>query len=234
MYAKYNKGKLDHWKVEFMLSQNDEYNELNISDVAHDIANLTELSIVSETQKVLGYKQPGPTVLLKAYEPLMNRLVKEELNRWNHLEYEDLLQMCRLVMMRLYRNGYYIHKLFLRRAFSNEVLMHIRKDKLKPVMVSIDSTIYDDGDDEITLLDTLPDIQAIFSEQDMLDNEAKRTIIEAKRKIIIDKIGQRQYDQLMREYGNGMTTNWSRQTIQMLHRYLDSMHISNKTFNKYN
>ena len=157
VYAKYKNGKLDHWKVEFMLSQHDEFNELNISNVAYDVAKMTELSVVSETQKVLGYKQPSPEVLLKVYEPLINKLVKEELNRWNYLEYEDLLQMCRLVMMRLYRNGYYIHKNLLRRAFNNEVLMHIRKDKNKPIMVSVNSTIYEDNsEDELTLMPSHP------------------------------------------------------------------------------
>lgn len=218
-----------------MLSQHEEYNELCITNVAREIAQLTELSMISETEKVLGYKQPGPEVLLKVYEPLMNKLVKEEHNRWHYLEYEDLMQMCRLVMMRLYRNGYYIHKQLLRRAFSNEVIMHIRKDRDKPVMVSMDSIVFNDGDDEsVTLLDTLPDKQAILNEQDMLDNDAKRSIIEAKRKLIVKKIGQRQYDQLIREYGNGMTTNWSRKMIQTLHRYLETAHINNNTFNKYN
>lgn len=236
VYAKYSDGKLHHWKVEFMLSQHDNYNQLMIADVAKDIANLTELSVVSETQKILGYKQPKPEVLLKTYEPLMLKLVKEEHNRWNYLDCEDLLQMCRLVIMRLYRNGYYIHKRLVRRAFNNEVLMHIRKDKNKPIMVSVDSTLYeDDSDDELTLLDTLPDTQAILDEQDMLDEAAKLDIIKAKREIIVKKIGQRQYDQLVREYGNNMSTGWSRKLVFDLHKYLESMNITSKSFNnKYN
>lgn len=234
VYAKYKQGKLDHWTVEFMLSQHDEYNQLSISDIAHEIAQLTELSVISETQKVLGYKQPGPEILLTVYEPLMNSLVKQEHNRWHNLEYEDLMQMCRLVLMRLYRNGYYIHKQLLRRAFANEVLMHIRKDRNKPTMLSMDSLIYSDGDEDITLSETLPDTHALLDEQDMLDNEANKDIIKAKRKIIIDRIGQRQYDQLLREYGNGMTTSWSRKTVQDLKRYLERNNINNNTFSKYN
>ena len=153
-----------------------------------------------------------------------------------YLDCEDLLQMCRLVIMRLYRNGYYIHKRLVRRAFNNEVLMHIRKDKNKPIIVSVNSTVYeDDSDDELTLLDTLPDTQAILDEQDMLDEAAKFDIIKAKREIIVKKIGQRQYDQLVREYGNNMSTGWSRKLVFDLHKYLESMNITSKSFNnKYN
>jgi hypothetical protein len=219
VYAKFKKGILDYWRVEFMLSQNEDYNQLPVQDVAKDIANMTELSLVNETQKVIGYKQPSIDVLITAYEPLIRKLVEQEHNRWNYLLVEDLMQMCRLTFMRLYRNGYYIHKSLLRRAFTNDVLLHIRKDKDKPHIVSIDSTTYSDEEDEISFIDTICDSNNIVDEQDILEHITKAEEFSKYRKMIIDRIGQRQYDQLLREYKNNMTTAWAQSTVYKLKKF---------------
>lgn len=230
VYAKYNGDILDHWKVEFMLSQHDDYNQLTIPKVAKRVANLTELSMVNETRKILGYEQPSIDVLLTAYDPLVNSLAREEHNRWQTIDYEDLLQMCRLVIMRLYRNGYYIHKRLLRRAFSNEVLMYLRKDKNKPITVSLEDNAYSDDGDDISLTETIADQSLILEEQDMLDKTMNDDILKAKRDLIVKKIGQRQYDQLLREYGNQMTTSWSQKLVFTLK---NSSEVSKVKFDKY-
>lgn len=232
LYEQYKNGQLNGWRIEFMLSQEDTYNQISIPDIAKEIAELTDFSRVSEHRKILGYRQPGPEILLTAYEPLMRKLVKEEMNRWANLEYEDLMQTCRLVVMKLYRGGYYVHKRLLRRAFSNEILMSLRKERNKPILISLEQTI-DGEDDKVTISDTIPDHQAIIEEQDMLDEAAYSDILVVKRDIIVREIGQRQYDQLVREYGNKSTTNWSRQTVQKLKQYLTKMGITEKTFAKY-
>jgi hypothetical protein len=135
--------------------------------------------------------------------------------------------------MKLYRGGYYIHKRLLRRAFANEILMSLRKERNKPVLISLDQTV-DGEDDKTTISDTIPDKQAIIEEQDMLEEQAKNDVISAKRDIIIKYIGQRQYDQLVREYGNKNTTNWSQQTVHKLKHKLELFGITDKKFiNKY-
>lgn len=221
VYAKYKQGKLQYWQVDFMLSQHDKYNCHNILDVAKRVAAMTELSVVNETRKILGYEQPGPEILLKVYEPLVKRLAQEEHNRWNYLDFEDLLQMCRLVIMRLYRNGYYIHKSLVKRAFTNEVLLHIRKDKNKPIIVSIEESMYNNSsDNDISILESIIDESSLLEQEEFIEQDELDKLNARQRQLIVDKIGQRQYDQLVREYGNKMTTSWSRKTIQTLKNYL--------------
>ena len=48
----------------------------------------------------------------------------------------------------------------------------------------------------------LPDYNAIYEEQDKEDAEEHEQIIAEERNIVKEMIGERQYDQLVREYGN--------------------------------
>lgn len=231
LYENYRNQQFNGWHIEFMLSQEDSYNQIAIEDMATEIAELTEFSKKSEHRSILGYRQPNIEVIMHTYEPLMKKLVREQLAHWQHLEYEDLLQTCRLVVMKLYRGGYYIHKHLLRRAFNNEILMSLRKERDKPLVLSFDSVV--DNDEKITVGDTIPDVKAIMEEQDMLDASVNDDVIKAKREMIVKQIGQRQYDQLLREYGNKSTTNWSRKTVQTLKLRLQLLGVTDKTFNKY-
>ena len=150
------------------------------------------------------------------------------------LEMEDLIQMCNLVISDLYYKGYYIHKQLIRRAYINYVLMHIRKDKNRVQIISLDQPYNkSDNDNTLRIADMIPDINASNELSDKEDEEVQKRILLEVKDIVIDFIGPRQYDQLLREYSNKQTTNWSRKLMQTIKAHLFEMGISNKSFNKY-
>lgn len=231
IYAKYKNDMIQYWQIDFMVSTTDKYNEIPVEIAAKAIADKIKLDY-EEHKRIVGYEQPSLESILTLYEPMIHKLCIEEKNRWRQLEFEDLKQICRLVIIRLYRNGYYIHKHLVRRSFSNELLMMLRHDRNKPLVVSI----YQDekvNDEELPIIDSIVDTSDLYERQDELDAAALKRVIEMKREIIIEAIGQRQYDQLVREYGNKMTTAWSRKMIQTLKQHLERIGISESSFKNY-
>lgn len=232
IYAKYKNDILQYWQIDFMVSTIDAYNEIAVTDAAKSIADKIKKDY-EEHKRIVGYQQPSLESILTLYEPMIKKLCIEEKNRWRQLEFEDLKQICRLVIIRLYRNGYYIHKHLVRRSFANELLMMLRHDKNKPVLVSIYQSENTGDDEDLSVIDSIVDTADLYERQDELDATALQRVIEMKRDIIIEEIGQRQYDQLVREYGNKMTTNWSRKMIQTLKQYLERIGISEDSFKNY-
>jgi hypothetical protein len=168
---------------------------------------------------------------LQIVEPLVRKLSEQQRRYWN-LEYEDLCQMCRLVISVLYNKGYYLHKSVISKAFINHVLMHIRKEKYKPTILSLDETIANDNDgNSVNVGDLVIDELAEQELNGILDVEASDTVLQEKRDIVIERIGKRQYDQLVREYGNQLTTNVSRKKVHELKSYLLKIGISENLFN---
>ena len=152
VYAEYSDHRLSGWRVEFVISQVDDYNTIHKAQAILDICALIDESYNRSQQSyVIGYKQPPLDLLLQVLDPLVQRLARQQHDYWG-LEYDDLCQTCRLVICALYRKGYYIHKSLVNRAFINEVLMSIRKERYKPQMVSIDQPVaYDKEGKAFTL-----------------------------------------------------------------------------------
>lgn len=227
IYSKYKSGSLQYWLIKFTISTEDIYNELDVTLIAKCIEQ--ELRIKSK-HKIIGYGQPSLESILTLYEPMINALSIEQYSRWRQIELEDLKQMCRLIIIRLYRNGYYIHKHLVRKAFNNEVLKFLRCEKYKPTCISLE---YCKSDDKIKLLEAIPDESEMLEDEEFHNKEALQRVIEMKRDIIIEYIGQRQYDQLIREYSNKSTTAWSRKLVYTIKQYLEKIGISENDFKRY-
>jgi hypothetical protein len=234
IYSTYSDDALVEWTINYNISATEKFNTLLTNDVIDAVyRNLCKERTNPSQKAVVGYGQGEPSFLIKQYKPLIIKLAREQHERWQFLEMEDLIQMCNLVICDLHYKGYYIHKSLVRRTFINYVLMHIRKDKNKPTVLSLEQP-YDNGDDAaITLADTIPDRDAINNDLDKDDDEVHARILREVKDIIIDFIGPRQYDQLLREYGNKQTTNWSRKLMQTIKAHLFEMGISKKSFDKY-
>lgn len=233
VYAEYNEHALSGWQVEFIVSQVDEYNTIYKPNAILDICKLIDDSYAKDRQRyIIGYKQPPLEVLLTTLEPLITKLARQQHDYWG-LEYEDLCQTCRLVICTLYKKGYYIHKSLVNRAFINEVLMSIRKDRYKPKIVSIDEPIAYDKEGKAQMVsETIVDPTAEEEFHEQYDEEDRLRVIEEKREIIVDIIGIRQYEQLVRAYGTHNTTNADRQKIQKIQKKLIANGISEKLFRR--
>lgn len=227
-----NKEGATYWIINISVSQVDEYNTLPPSKVAKNVAKtISRRRNCKDFKNVVGYEQPPIDLMVVLFEPLVQKLVNEQKSRWQYLEREDLYQMCMLTMCKLHKLNYYLNPTLLRRAFNNEVLMHISKNKNAPILVSLyDRSNNNKEGDNILVGDTVPDLDAEIAILDFAEQDAKSKEQEDKRDVVIDLIGQRQYDQLLREYGNNMTTSWSQHTVFRLKEKLKKQGITSKMF----
>jgi hypothetical protein len=229
IYAKYSNNTLSGWIIEYNLSQYDDYNTLNCFDISKDIIAAI-INSRNVNKSVIAYKQPAIELMLQLYEPLIHKLALEQSNRWQDLEYEDAVIMCQLVMIKLYQKGYYLHKRLVRKSFENEVLMLLRKSKNKPEIYSFEQVIKKDGDNaDITLADVVPDKEAELKAERQEEEEIFNAIFAEVKSIIIELIGERQFEQLLRDYGNKHTTPWSRKKMQEIKRKFNSLGITFKS-----
>lgn len=225
----HNNGEFE---IQYNISQTNKYNTIKMCEVINNITDA--INKYDGLKKVVIYKQPSLELLLKLYKGLIIKLSKEQKQSWQFLELDDLIQMCSLVICDLYYKGYYIHKNLIRRAFINYVLLHIKKERNKPLIVSLEQEYSKkDDDDKVTIADMIPDKQQLYAEIDSDNEEVQRKILQEVKDIVVDFIGIRQYDQLLREYTNKQTTEWSRKLMQRIKAHLFELGISKKSFYKY-
>lgn len=226
-----DKRKASKFIIEVLVSQSDYYNCLKRQDIIDGIWNIISdtCNQVEHAKIIVGYKQPPLEKLLQAYEPLIHSLSRQQQTYWKNLEYEDLCQMCRLVICTLYKAGYYVHKNLIKRAFTNDVLMSIRKDRYKPTIISLDKPIGGETDN-MYVKDVIPDTSQIQHMQDEEDREAFMLMLQEQRELVVDMIGQRQYDRLLSEYGNNVTSSWGQKTTYRLREKLKKEGINERTF----
>ena len=233
-YAIYNSGRITGWNIHYHISQVDYYNTIAVDDAIKSICDTLDDTISEEDKKrVVGYGQPPLDVLVVVLDNLVHKLAREQAQYWP-IEYEDLYQTCRLCLCKLYNGGYYVHKNLLRRTFINEILVQLRPERFKPIMLSLDAVVYnEEGKDALTAQDILIDENELYAMEDAEDDEVQKQVFEQMKDVVIEIIGPRQYDQLLREYGNKMTTNWSRKTMQTLKDTLRRKKIDSSLFRRY-
>lgn len=236
VYAEYDVSPLQY-TIQYNISQREELNTLTLNDVLTGVIYAIENVDLSAKKKIIGYGQPSLEIVLETYDPLVHKLARYQNDRWKHYDYEDLCQICRLVMIRLYRKGYYIHRRLLQRSFENEVWMDVKKHKGDKLVVSFEDTFYrplSNSSEELQYADVVPDNDIVEKERIKDEKEVNHLIFEEVKDIVIDYIGVRQWNELMRDYGNNHTTSWSRKTLQRVKKHLAQLGISRKDFiNKY-
>lgn len=234
IYAKYKAEKLVCWQIEYTISQTDKYNTLHSCIVVEEIFAVLKESNEKKVSNVIGYKQPSLDIQIELFEPLINKLALKQTQRWPQIEYEDACQICRMTMLNLYRKGYYLHPTLVERCYNNDILSSIRKDKNKPEIISIDKVVHHDGDNTpLTIGDMLPDNQAEEDAEQKDAEEFIQLVFGQVKEIIVELIGERQFEQLMRDYGNKHTTSWSRKKMQQLKDKFKQMGINWESFNRY-
>lgn len=234
IYAKYKAEKLVCWQIEYTVSQTDKYNTLHSSIIVDEIFSILKESNEKKVSNVIGYKQPCLDIQIRLFEPLINKLALKQCQRWPQLEFDDACQICKMTMLNLYHKGYYLHPTLVERCYNNDILMSIRKDKNKPETVSIDKVIHHDGDNSpLTIGDMLSDTAAEEEAEQKDEEDFVKLVFSQVKEIIVELIGERQFDRLMRDYGNKHTTSWSRKKMQQLKDKFKQMGINWESFNKY-
>lgn len=217
--------------VRYRVSEKSKYNTLSKNDVVFGILNTIENDRINNGKYIIGHMQPPIDVLIELYEPLVNKLSAEQHRRWQVLEYEDLCQICRMVIVILYNRGYYIHKNLIEKAFNNAVLQEMRIFSNEVSVVSLETQIEGEDMEKLKLQDTLSDMYEICKEQDQDEKEQNNRIFNEVREILVDMIGERQFEQLYRDYTKGHTTTWSRRKMQSIKTKLNSEGLNRQKFN---
>lgn len=226
IYADYKDSLIVSWTVKYYLNEIEYYNTLSTKSVIVEIYT-TLIKSTKCTSRIIGYKQPAFCIMLKLYTPLIRTLAKNQCTRWSSLEYEDAVSICQLTMLKLYKKGYYLHKHLLEKSFNNAILMSLRKDKFAPEIVSLDEIAYtSENDKQITLVDMLEDTQAKLQQEEKEYEEYITTIFLKMKEFIVDMIGERQFEQLFRDYANKHTTTWSRKTMQKIKKEIAKLGIT--------
>ncbi len=218
IYAKYKDDVLTGWQVEYLISQEDKYNTLDIEECIVTIAKTILQNKNCEQKKyVIGYKQPSIDILVEVYDPLIKRLAETQHRHWKDFEFDDLYQMCRLLLVVLYKKGYYIHRRLLEQSYFYDVLIKVRKDYDKPILVGIND-VYSrsEGQEDILYGDIIPDMNEVYEQQDKEDEEEYQQVLKQEREDVLQFISQRQYDALVRAYGNKCTNSADQRQVYKL------------------
>lgn len=207
--------------------ENDKYNTISLNDMRDDIFTVNHNGVF--------YKQPAIAIQLEVFAPYMRTLAQEMHEHWNNIEYDDLLQMCSLVMVTLYNKGMYIHKALLRKSFFNYVCVYLRHDKNKPVTVSFEKVMNenDSGDEDITLADRIVDKQQEEHKQDEENDELMRDAFDVLKDILLDTMSERQFEQFTKEYTNKHTNPWACRKMVTVRQYLEKNGITYNTIIDY-
>lgn len=231
--AKYKNDKLDSWLIEYTVAETDEYNTLKYEDIVNPIVD-TIVKSRTEKQVVIGYGQPNLELMTALYTPFVHKLALAQCEKWHQLEYEDAISMCMLTMIKLYRKGYYLHKSLLAKSFNNYILMELRPYKNAPEVISLEQVLYDDGvNDTLSAVDMIPDFEQELKLEQKEEHDAIKTIFDDVKYLLIDIMGERQFEQFYRDYANKHTTPWSRKKMQQVKDKFKKMGISLNSFTDY-
>ena len=234
VYGNYENDILVKYVIVYTTSQTDRFNTLSVDDVISEIMEIIVLP--KEQKRVLGYNQPDIETMLEAYDPLINKLAKQQGERWKCFEHEDLCQMCRLTMIKLYRKGYYIHKRLLYKSFNNDILMSLRHERNRPTIVSFEDTFYraaSADSENLLVADIIPDTSIQEAEEERERMAKIQRMYEEVKDIVVELIGIRQWNELLRDYGNKHTTAWSRKCMQKVKNHFAKIGLTKQDFENY-
>lgn len=180
-------------KIKWTIAQTEKYNTLSVDDAQDTIfVAVNNYDTKLRDNKPICFKQPSLELMLLLYQPLMQRLVMAQQLQWPRLEYKDLMQLCSLSMIKLYKKGYYIHKSLLTQTFYNDVLMYLRPYKREPqVVVSLEGLLYDSNEDskDLDIIDTI-------ATDDEFDTDDEDIVWLRVKPILVSIVGERQLQQL--------------------------------------
>lgn len=207
-------GQLNGWQIEFLISQVEKFNTIKITTVIMECTKTILDSKEKEQQKVLiGFKQPPLELILKLYEPLVTKLANAQSKHWP-IEYYDLCQICRMCIVILYKKGYYIHKNLINTTFIRQILQEMRINERQQEAISFHNLSKND----VEYMEYIEDDSALEEFDAVLYED--EDLLEKRRNKVIDIIGKRTYDQLLREYRTKSTTSSTRKLVNKLKNQL--------------
>lgn len=234
LYSYFVGRKDDNIVIKVVISAVVEFNTLNKDESIERITdNITEYMMTLSDAKCICFGQPPIELLIELYQPMIQKMSHKIGYYWRQFEYDDLVQIGNMVMVKLYQKGYYLNKSLIWTAFNNDILVQCRKFKDKPITVSIYDNTNSDiklDSEELTYGDMIEDESYKQEKESEDEQQLEKYIFEQVKEIVIDKIGQRQWDQLWRDYGKGHTTNSTRAVMRRIKVYFNGLGLTRQDF----
>lgn len=208
-----------NYTIQVSISQIDSYNTIPVPEA---ILQMVDSLNSHQAEYIIDYQQPPLEVMVEAFTPLVYSLAGRMASQWN-LEFEDMVQTCYMCMVKLYNKGYYIHKSILITTFIRTILISLRKQKTAykhgyKGTVSIDSFVPDA--DGVKYGDVIADERQEEMIRSFEDSDEQAWSLSTKRKIVIDKIGERRYKSFIDDIECGELSQSSRTTLWRLGKKL--------------
>lgn len=214
--------------LRYAISETDKFNTIDKSMI---FAKVFEILNGLMDKPILGYIQPPLDLIVEIYDPLVHKLSTKQHRKWKMIDYDDLCQICRLTLILLYNDGYYIHKSLLEKSFNNAVLQEVKKLSHEVNFVSFETQVEGEDMEKLTLEDTLHDVDEERKKQDEESEEISKMIFTEVKDILVDVMGERQFEQLFRDYANGHTSTWSRRKMQTVKNLFEQQGLTRRKFN---
>lgn len=220
------------YSVRYAVSKIDKYNTLTKDVVVNGILTTIRNDKRVNGKYIIGHKQPPLDMLIELYEPLIQKCAKIQHQRWRHLDYEDMCQIGRMVFVILYNKGYMIHSDLFKTAFNNEILQEVKRTYKYIDCASLSNRVEGVEDmEKLTLQDTLRDTTEEEMQEDIEERAINLATFDEVKDILIDMMGQRQFEQFFRDYTEGHTTSWSRRKMQTVKQRFEQEGLTRMAFN---
>lgn len=220
------------YTIRYAVSKTDRYNTLTKDVVVNGIIKTIQDDKSVNGRYIIGHKQPPLDLLIELYEPLIQKHAKIHHQRWKHLEYEDICQIGRMVFVVLYNKGYLIHSDLFRTAFNNEILQEVKRTYKYIDCASLSNRVEGVEDmEKLTLEDTLYDTVEEEQQEEMRQRTINLATFNEVKDVLIDMMGQRQFEQFFRDYAEGHTTAWSRRKMQTVKQKFEQEGLTRLAYN---
>jgi hypothetical protein len=167
------KNDIINIKVVYSLSGN---NTIDRDNAIDDICvKISDYILTMSNAKCITFGQPPLEMVVELYQPMLKKMVDKLSIQWKQFEYDDLFSIGNYILVKLYRQGYYINKYLVWTSLNNEILVQYRKIKYKPIIVSLDDVIKLDAkidSEELTYGDIIKDES--YEEEEEKQDEKER------------------------------------------------------------
>lgn len=192
------------YKLLFKVSDNPEFNTVNIKD----FANKLWTAICNEKTPL--FEQPDLDIYVKSYDNFFNKLASRFHRDWPFIDFDEFKQLCYLALVKLYKGNYMINKNLLQKSCTNEILLFLRKYKHESETVSIYGKVKNEKNADLSLASILIDEREMRRLEEEEEREYNKIIYANVKEYLIDSVGQRMFDKLLHDYGNKCTDDISR------------------------
>ena len=234
LYSYFVGRKEDVIVIKTVISAVPEYNTLNKQESIEYInEKITDYIATLSQNKCVCFGQPPIDLIVELYQPMIQKMATRLQTHWKQFEFDDLVAIGNKVMVELYQKGYYLNKSLIWTTFNNEILVKCRKLKYQPIIVSIYDKTNSDikvDSEELTYGDMIEDESYVEEKEREDEQQLEKYVFEQVKSIIIEKIGERQWDRLWRDYGKGHAEVNSRATMRRLKAYFDELGLTRQDF----